>query len=108
VDFTISVEDDRIRVKFVASATLGKLSKDGHSAAGDYANKTIRLFRGEFRRTQRNVLLHELGHYLVARQELKPKLASEEDICDLMTWLPTILTDERNGELRDFLGLTLS
>ena len=108
MDFTIYVENDRVRVKFVAAATLGKLSKDGHSAAGDYADRVIRIFRGEYQRTQRHILLHELGHHLVARQELKPRTASEEDICDLLTWLPLILTDERNGDLRAFLGLTLA
>ena len=108
MDFTLYVENDRIRVKFVAAATLGKLSKDGHSAAGDYQARVIRIFRGEFQRTQRAVLLHELGHYLVSRQELKPGKASEEDICDVLTWLPTILADERNEAFREFLGLTLA
>jgi hypothetical protein len=108
VDFSFFVDDERIRVKFVASATLGKLSASKHSAAGDYHDRTIRLFRGEPRRTQRSVMLHELGHYLFARMELRAGRASEEDICDLFTWMPLILEDPRNSALRKFLGLTLS
>ena len=107
MDFSFYVDDDVLKVKFVSAAVLGKLSSSGHSAAGDYANHTIRLFRGEYRRTQRTVVFHELGHYLVAWLELKPAKASEEDLCDLLTWLPLILLDERNEALREFLGLTL-
>jgi hypothetical protein len=108
MDFTLFVDDDSVKVKFVSAAALGKLSKDGHSAGGDYADRTIRVFRGEARRSQRAVLLHELAHYLYARMELKPRTASEEDACDLFTWLPMILSDERNEALREFLGLTLA
>lgn len=108
MDFTFYVEDDRIRVKFVSAATLGKLSSSKHSAYGDYSDKVIRIFRGDTRRSQRAVFLHELGHYLVSRQELKPRTASEEDICDLFSWLPAIFSDDRNAKLLEFLGLTLS
>lgn len=108
MDFTIFVDNESIKVKFVASATLGKLSSSKHSAAGDYKDNTIRVFRGEPRRSQRSVLLHELCHYLFARMELKAASASEEDVCDLFTWLPIILEDSRNKALRSFLGLTLA
>lgn len=58
-------------------------------------------------------MFHELGHYLADRDELNPrglkhKLppdTTEEDICDLLTWVAIILTDPRNDALRAFLGL---
>lgn len=105
MDFTLWIEDDRVRVKFVSARALGNLSS-GHSVAGDYRDKTIRIFRGELRRAQRSVFMHELGHYLVSRQELRPSATNEEEICDLLTWLPHIFADERNEELLEFLGLT--
>lgn len=102
--FDFYVEDDRIRVRFVTQRQLKRL-RSGHNIAGDYSDRTIRVFRGEYRRSQRSVLMHELGHYLVARQELRATDTTEEAVCDLLTWLPNILTDERNGELLAFLGL---
>jgi hypothetical protein len=103
-DFSFYVEDDRIRVKFVGARALGNLGS-GHNVGGDYADKVIRLKRREYRRSQRSTLLHELGHYLVERQELNPRATNEEEVCDVLTWLPTIFNDQRNTALLAFLGL---
>lgn len=102
--FSFWVGDDCIRVRFVSAKTLGNLSS-GHSVGGDYRDRTIRIFRGELLRGQRSVLMHELGHYLVARQELDPRKTNEEEVCDVLTWLPSIFADERNTALLTFLGL---
>jgi hypothetical protein len=102
--FSFWVEDDRIVVRFVSAKTLGSL-ESGHSVGGDYRDKTIRIFRGELKRGQRSVLMHELAHYLVERQELRPNKTNEEEVCDLLTWLPSIFADERNDALLSFLGL---
>ena len=112
-DFAIHVEDDELRVRFVSRKALGALPT-GHATGGDYASRIIRLRRSETRRGNRAALLHELGHYLVEREELNPRHTSrelrgvnEEDICDLLTWVPIILADPRNGELRAFMGIEL-
>jgi hypothetical protein len=113
-DFTVCVENDEIRVQFVSRADLGSLGS-GHVVGGDYEALIIRVRASDSRRTQRAVLMHELGHYLVDRDELNtrgwkrtlPNDVTEEDVCDLFTWLPQILRDSRNGELRAFLGLDL-
>lgn len=103
-DFTFYVEDDAIRVRHVGARVLKRLSS-GHTIAGDFGDGVIRLLRGETRSARRSVLLHELGHYLVDRQELRASDCTEEEVCDLLSWLPAILVDERNGALRAFLGL---
>lgn len=103
-NFSFYVDDDRIAVKFVSAKALGNLGS-GHNVGGDYRANVIRIFRGELRRAQRATLLHELGHYLVARQELNPKATNEEEVCDVLTWLPSIFGDPRNTALLTFLGL---
>jgi hypothetical protein len=105
-DFAFYVEDDLIKVRFVGPKKLGRIpgDKDKHLTGGDYKDGRIRLLRYEYRRTLRSMFLHELGHHLYARQELDRK-ASEEDICDMLTWLPQIITDKRNKALRQFLGI---
>jgi hypothetical protein len=105
-DFSFFVEDDRLRVRFVAASTLGRM-ESGQGRGGDYGKGVIRLPRYEPRGSLRGSLLHELGHYLYERAELRPSDTTEEDACDLLTWLPMILHDERNGALRRFLGLRL-
>lgn len=104
-DFDLWVEDDRLRVRFVSAKVLGQL-KDGHAVGGDFGDNVIRLPRGDYRRTQRGAFMHELGHYLYSRQELTPS-AHQEQVCDLLSWLPYILIDPRNDGLRHFLGLRL-
>lgn len=108
-NFDIWVDEDRIQVRFVSRKTLGHI-KTGHSTGGDYGDKIVRLQRYETRRCLSNMLFHEMGHYLVEREELlsRGKLVPEltdEDVCDLMTWWPGILADPRNTELRKFLNL---
>jgi hypothetical protein len=102
--FDIWVEDDRIKVRFVPNARLGNMPS-GHKVGGLYDKQTITLHRYDYRKSLRAGLMHELGHYLVARQELKAKATTEEEVCDLLTWLPAILADPRNRALRKFLGL---
>lgn len=102
--FSIYVDDERIAVRFVSARELGNLGS-GHAVGGDYKDRVIRIHRGELRRAQRAVLLHELGHYLVKRQELRARATNEEEVCDLLTWLPSIFVDERNDALLEFLGL---
>jgi hypothetical protein len=113
-DFSFWVEEDELRVRFVSRAALGSLAS-GHVTGGDYAALTIRLRASEPVGSNRRTLLHELGHYLVDRDELNPRAfkrtlpndVTEEDVCDLLTWLPVILHDPRNDALRDFLGILL-
>lgn len=104
VDFAFFVEDDRIRVKFVTARQLGKLAT-GHLSGGDYGDLLIRLPRFELRRSQRSAMMHELGHYLYARTEMTVKDSNEEAVVDLLAWVPSILVDPRNVDLRRFLGL---
>lgn len=104
-DFDIWVERDRIRVRFVRPAVMGR-TVEGHSTAGDFtmANRLIRIHRGLTLASQRATVLHELGHYLYKRMELaKP---TEEDVVDLLAWLPEIMLDARNRKLVAFLGLS--
>jgi hypothetical protein len=103
-NFDIWVDDDRIRVRFVPQKQLGRLSS-GHLVGGDFGDGIIRLPRFDTRRAQRAVLFHEMGHYLVKRQELRARDTTEEEVCDLLAWVPPILADERNADLRAFLGL---
>lgn len=103
-DFTFFVEADRIKVRHVSARTLGS-GPDGHPTGGDYRDSTIRIFRGEYRSAARAYLLHELGHHLVARQEINPQHTTEEEICDVLTWLPFIFSDPRNAALLSYLGL---
>lgn len=103
-DFDFWVEDDCIRVRFVSARALGRM-KTGHATGGDYAARVIRLPRYETRRSQRTSAFHELGHYLCDRQELRARDTTEEEVCDLLTWVPIVLTDPRNSALRSFLGL---
>jgi hypothetical protein len=102
--FAFWVEDDRLTVRMVSPRALGNLGS-GHAVGGDYRDRTIRLHRGDTRRSWRSTFCHELGHYLVERQELQPKKTTEEEICDLLSWLPGILADPRNDALLAFLGL---
>lgn len=105
-NFTLWVESDRVKVRFVGAKRLGRLTKDaGWATGGSYTHKDriIRLPRYEYRGTLRAALLHELGHHLFKRQELKVSRITEEDVCDMLTWLPSILTDKRNKKLRRFL-----
>ena len=75
---------------------------------GDYVDRRIRLARGEPRNSQQSTLLHELGHYLVQRSELDPKHTTEEEMADVLSWLPLIFRDERNRVLLAFLDLRRS
>lgn len=102
-DFSFWVEDDRIRVKHVSPKTLTPISS-GQSPGADYRAGVIRITRGETAYGRQGYLLHELGHYLVERVELG-KTLTEEDACDLFAWIPFILRDRRNGDLRAYLGL---
>lgn len=107
-DFSFNVGDARIRVRFVGREDLGKLDS-GHDVAGDYGENLIRLPRWELSRAQRIYFFHELGHYLIERNEIPVGKRSEvcttdETICDLFTWLPFILEDARNESLRNFLS----
>ena len=102
-DFPFWVDGDRIKVRFVSAAVLGRTAA-GHMVAGDYTNREIRIFRGEIRHAQRAVFWHEVGHYIYERLELT-KSAHEEQIVDLLTFVPLIIGDNRNGALRKFLGL---
>lgn len=106
-DFAFYVEDDRIRVKFVSQKTLGRLTDEGHPTGGTYTEgqRVIRIVRGEYRTGQRAIFMHELGHYLVERQELDARNTTEEEVCDILSWLPRIYADERNADLLKFLGL---
>lgn len=101
-NFEFWVGEDRVRVRFVSQKTLGSIA-DGHASRGEYKNRIIRLFRGELPHALQAVFLHELGHYLYERGELKSP--TEEDAADLLTWLPTIVHDKRNGALRRFLRI---
>jgi hypothetical protein len=102
--FDIWVEDDRIKVRFVPNARLGNMPS-GHKVGGLYDKQVISLHRYDYRKSARAALMHELGHYLIVRQELRPRNTTEEEVCDLLTWLPAILIDPRNRALRKFLGL---
>jgi hypothetical protein len=102
--FDFWVEEDRIKVRFVPNARLGNMPS-GHKVGGLYVEQVISLHRYDYLKSLRAGLMHELGHYLVERQELRPKDTTEEEVCDLLTWLPAILADPRNGALRRFLGL---
>lgn len=113
--FTFWVDDDALRVVFVPAGKLGRLDNGGHATGGDYLDGLIRLPRYEARKGLRSSLLHELGHHLVRRQELNPRgtqralpNATEEDVCDLLTWIPMVLVDPRNDALRAFLGVALA
>jgi hypothetical protein len=103
-DFRFFVEADRIEVRFVSQKKLGRLSSDGGwGTGGTYRKGVIKLPRYEYRGTLRAALLHELGHHLYKRQEINLNRVTEEDVCDMLTWLPSILTDRRNKKLRRFL-----
>lgn len=104
-DFDFWVDEDRLHVRFVSIRRLGRLPS-GHSVWGDYTGKVIRLPRYEHSEAQKGIFFHELGHYLAERQELCTR-ATIEDVCDLLTWLPSVLLDRRNAALRRFLGLAL-
>lgn len=103
-DFAFYVEDDLIRVRHVAARSLARISS-GQNAGADYSNKVISVLRGDTRRALRGYLLHELGHYLCDRLDHGKKGLTQEDACDLMSWLPGILLDERNDAFRAYLGL---
>jgi len=104
-DFTIYVEDDRIQVRFVGARRLGTLSS-GHPVGGDYDGRSIRLPAGAYRTANQASLLHELGHHFARRQGLRDG-ATEEEACELLSWLPRVLADPRNRAFRSFLGLRL-
>lgn len=112
-DFDIFVDWDVVHVRFVSRVALGALPS-GHGTIGDWdgATMTIRLARWETTRTLLAALLHELGHYFVARSELNPRGrvkmpvdVTEEDVCGLLEYLPMVLLDERNERLRAVFGL---
>jgi hypothetical protein len=104
-NFAFYVEHDRLQVRFVTTRTLGRHGS-GQSKGGDYLNKVIRLPRKEMVNANRGALFHELGHYIHReRQELPARGLTDEDICDAMMWVPAVLRDPRNGDLRRFLGL---
>lgn len=104
-DFDFFVDTVRLKVKFVTGRTLGRTGS--YQIGGDYTpgSKVIRLLRYEAKGALRATLLHELCHYLWERNEMTVKTVNEEDICDLMSWLPMVFEDSRNTELLDFLGL---
>lgn len=105
-DFDLWVEDDRIRVRHVTSRSLTKISS-GQNAGADYekAKKTISILRGDTRKARRGYVFHELGHYLCDRLDHPRRGLTQEDAVDLLSWVPGILLDERNEDLRRYLGL---
>jgi len=103
-DFDFWVEDDKIRVRHVTARSLTKISS-GQNPGADYSDKVISLLRGDIRRSLRGYLLHELGHYLCDRMDHGKDGLTQEDACDLLSWLPYIIRDERNEKLRAYLGL---
>lgn len=105
MNFSFYVEDDIIRVKFVRFRELGRMDRGRQRVGGLYRDRVIRLPKTELRTANRAGLLHELGHYLYQRADLSVNDLTEEDFCDGFTWLPHILTDPRNDDLRAFLGL---
>lgn len=103
-DFDFWVEDDRLHVRHVTARLLTRISS-GQNTGADYGDKVISLLRGDTRRSLRGYLLHELGHYLCDRLDHPKRGLTQEDACDLLSWVPNILLDDRNGPLRAYLGL---
>ena len=103
-DFDFWVEDDRIRVRHVTARSLTKISS-GQNAGADYSDKVISLLRGDTKRALRGYLLHEIGHYLCDRLDHRKIGLTQEDACDLLSWVPFIISDPRNEAFREYLGL---
>ena len=109
--FRIYIDDDTIiQVRFVGRKELGR-QPTGHSVAGEYDKGVIKIARWEPSRTQQAIIWHEIGHALVKHDELAGRgkyLAegtTEEDVCELFTWVTLILRDPRNQPLWQFMGV---
>ena len=97
------VLDDGSEVTVEWDAKLGRLH-EGYGRAGDHSKGHIRIARGNLRRANRGLLLHEVLHELWQKADLRRFLSvkTEELVIDaLVPWLLDTL--RRNPDLAAFL-----
>ncbi len=92
VGFDLDVDGRRVRVRFVPSSRMQRDSK-GHAMGGDYGDNLIKVSTAQTRRGVRAAVLHEIGHHVLDRAEVKVPTAVEEDVADAFCWLLPVLRD---------------
>lgn len=113
--FKIYVDQDTDETVHVSFHPASRFYRDrmstGQSTGATYKDNVIELSRASTRAGYCASLWHELGHYFIEREEFRISRkgvlvgVTEEDACDLFTWVPAILHDPRNEPLRQLMGV---
>lgn len=104
--------DETVLVRFVSPRRMerDRLSS-GQGSGATYANNVIEVAYSTTISGLCACVWHELGHYFIEREEFRISRKGallgvmEEDVCDLFTWVPSILHDPRNVPLRQLMGV---